>query len=567
MTDFLNNARREDLSLRTDVTSAKLKGRMGNGIQAQLQGSRRDRTGDKAFGGSFGFNNVVETVEPVRQKMASAGGKVSYTRNRLTVEGDAGYTAFENSNTALVWDNPRQLTDATGNPGKGKLDLYPDNQSWHVMGLVGLQLPRRTAFTGTYSFGQATQNDDWLPFTVNSAVLAPDTFPLPSTQSYAKANISTFDARITSHPVARVGGTLRYHRYEYQNKTPQWTLSGQVPYDGAWSGTDVTSHPFGNEQTVAGLDVDWNPLRQLGLYGTVERIDRKHTFREVPEDHETAYEAKARAKPTTGIQVDARYRHGEREVDEFEEEDYQNASGQFIEQPELRRYDVAARTQDLVEGSVSWAGIEKATVSLLAGYLRNEYTETHLGLQDDLRRSVGAEATLDPTDRLSLTGAFGWVRIDTNQQSRQSSGGTLVQSDSTNWQARLRDEIVSASGSVEFAAIPDRVALSASYWYERSPGTFDLSGFEALSTVPGAQDLPATVYMRQGVGINARYTFQDGFDVVARWGWEEMHLVDFANQDIPLLSPVTGAANAIYLGDETLNYRASAIAVALNRTF
>jgi hypothetical protein len=73
--------------------------------------------------------------------------------------------------------------------------------------------------------------------------------------------------------------------------------------------------------------------------------------------------------------------------------------------------------------------------------------------------------------------------------------------------------------------------------------------------------------MRQGVGINARYTFQDGFDVVARWGWEEMHLVDFANQDIPLLSPVTGAANAIYLGDETLNYRASAIAVALNRTF
>jgi hypothetical protein len=254
-------------------------------------------------------------------------------------------------------------------------------------------------------------------------------------------------------------------------------------------------------------------------------------------------------------------------VDEFEEEDYQNASGQFIEQPELRRYDVAARTQDLVEGSVSWAGIEKATVSLLAGYLRNEYTETHLGLQDDLRRSFGAEATLDPTDRLSLTGAFGWVRIDTNQQSRQSSGGTLVQSDSTNWQARLRDEIVSASGSVEFAAIPDRVALSASYWYERSPGTFDLSGFEALSTVPDAQDLPATVYMRQGVGINARYTFQDGFDVVARWGWEEMHLVDFANQDIPLLSPVTGAANAIYLGDETLNYRASAIAVALNRTF
>jgi len=567
MTDFLNQAHSENLAFRTDVTTARLKARPGRGIQVELDGSRRNRSGDKAYGGSFGFNNVVETIEPVRQQMASAGGRVSYTHKKVTVEGDAGYTAFQNSNSVLTWDNPRQLTDAIGNPGKGALDLYPDNQSWHVMGQVGVQLPRRTAFTGTYSFGQATQNDPWLPYTVNRAVLQPDTFPLPSSQTYAKANVSTFDGRLTSHPVANVGGTARLHWNQYKNKTPEWAFAGQVPYDGAWAAGAVTSDPVGNEQLVAGLDADWNPVKQASVYGTIERINRKRTFREVPEDHENAFEGKVRVKPRTGLQADARYRHGERKANEFDEEDYQNAAGAFIEQPDLRRYDVADRTQDLVEGSVSWAGVEKVTVSVVGSYLRNQYTKTLLGLQDDVRRSVDVQATADPTDRVSLSGSFGWGRITSNQLSRQSSGAVLVASDSTDWRAILKDEICSATGEVEYQAIPDRVTLNANYWYERSPGTFDLTGFEALGTVPDAQDLPATLYMRQGVGFDVKYAFQDGFDLVARWAWEEMNAVDFANQDLPLLSPTTGAANAIYLGDEVLNYHANAVAIVINRTF
>lgn len=567
MTDFLNTAHSENLAFRTDVTTARLKARPKRGLQVELDGSRRNRSGDKAYGGSFGFNNVIETIEPVRQQMASADGRVSYTKKKVTVEGDAGYTAFENDNNVLIWDNPQRLTDAVGAPGKGMLDLYPDNQSWHVMGQVGVQLPRRTAFTGTYSFGQSTQNDKWLPMTVNSAVLAPDTFPLPSSQSYAKANISTLDARLTSHPMEKVGGTARFHFNKYDNKTPEWTFAGQVPYDGAWTAGAVTSDPVGNEQMVAGLDVDFNPIKQGALYGTVERIDRKHTFREVPEDHETAFEGKVRVKPRTGLQADARYRHGERKADEFDDADYRNAAGALIEQPDLRRYDVADRTQDLVEGSISWSGVEKVTVALTGNYLRNDYTKSALGLQDDLRRSVDLQVTADPADQISLNGSFGWARIDSNQRSRQSSGATLVASDSTNWTALLRDEIVSAAGEIQYQAIPDKVTLNLNYWYERSPGTFDLAGFEALSTVPDAQDLPATLYMRQGVGFDVKYAFQDGLDLVARWAWEELNAVDFANQNLPLLSPATGPANAIYLGDETLNYHANAVAIVVNRTF
>lgn len=564
MTDFLNAANRENLGLRTDVISARLKGRPGQGLNFELRGSRRNRAGDKPYGATFGFNNAIEGIEPIRQSMADGEARLGYTRNRVSVEARAGFSAFENDNSVLVWDNPRRLTDIVGTPSKGQLDLYPDNQAWNLMGQVGVQLPRRTAFTASYRFGQSTQNDDWLPYTVNTAVLAPDTFPLPGTQTYAKANLTTLDARLTSHAFSHVGATLRLHQHKYDNKTPHWTLSGQVPYDGTWTGTDVTSHPFGNEQLVYGIDVDWNPIKEVGLYGTGEIIDRKHTFREVPEDKENALEGKVRVKPRSWIQADVRYRHGDREIDEFDEEDYQDDAGAFVEQPDLRRYDVANRVQDLVEASIAWSGVERVTLSANGGYLRNNYDETDLGLLDEIRRSAGIDATIHATDRLDLSGSFGWARIDALQRSRQSSGATLVASDSTDWEALLKDDLYSALGTAEFAAIPDRVTLTASYWYERSPGTYDLSGFESLSTVPDAQDLPGTFYMRQGVGIDARYLVQEGLEIGARWAWEEYDVSDWANQDIPLLGP---GATAIYLGDNVLNYHANAIAVAVKRTF
>jgi MtrB/PioB family decaheme-associated outer membrane protein len=564
MTDFLNAAHSERLGFRTDVLSARLKGRPGQGLNFELRGTRRNRSGKKPYGATFGFSNAIEGIEPIRQTMAEGEGRLGYSRNRVSVEAIADYSAFENDNNVLVWDNPRRLTDIVGTPSKGQLDLYPDNQAWNVTGRVGVQFPRRTAFTGSFRYGQSTQNDKWLPFTVNTAVLAPDTFPLPGTQTYAKANLTTLDARLTSHALSRAGATLRLHQHKYDNKTPRWTFSGQVPYDGTWNGTDVTTHPFGNEQLVYGVDLDWSPVKEVGLFGTGERIARKHTFREVPEDKENAFEGKVRLKPRSWVQADARYRHGKRELDEFDEEDYQNAAGQFIEQPDLRRYDVANRTQDLVEGSIAWTGVERVTVSANGGYMRNEYGDSKLGLQDDLRRSAGVDITLHATDRLDLSWSFGWVRMEAQQHSRQSSSGTVVLSDSTTWGARLKDELYSALGGVEFVAIPDRVTLNASYWYERSPGTYDLSGFEAASSVPDAQDLPGTVYLRQGVGLDARYMIQEGLEIGARWAWEEYDVTDFASQGITLLGP---GATAVYLGDNALDYRANAVALAIKRTF
>jgi hypothetical protein len=52
-----------------------------------------------------------------------------------------------------------------------------------------------------------------------------------------------------------------------------------------------------------------------------------------------------------------------------------------------------------------------------------------------------------------------------------------------------------------------------------------------------------------------------------RYGWEQFDVIDFAATGIPLLSPVTGASNAIYLGDNLQDYRANMLALVVKKTF
>jgi hypothetical protein len=251
-----------------------------------------------------------------------------------------------------------------------------------------------------------------------------------------------------------------------------------------------------------------------------------------------------------------------RELDEFEEEDYQNDLGQFVEQPDLRRFDVADRTQDRAEGTLAYTGFENLGLSVRYSYLRNEYQNTELGLLDYLQRSAGLTAMYAASPRLDLNGSFSWSKIYTSQRSRESPTGTLRLDDSTNWQARITDDLISAEAGVSYQLVPDRFLLSTSYFYDRAPGTYDLSNFRAT-----AQDLPTTLYFRQGVEIETRWTMQANTDLALRWQWEEFEAVDFQNEDIPLLFPLTGASNAIFLGDSVLDYHANAVALLFSRRF
>lgn len=563
LTDYLNNARPLDLGIRTDALGARLKARPSQGFKFEISGSRRNRSGYKAYGGSFGFSNVVETAEPIRQSMAQGEARLTYTKKKLTMEGLFGLSAFDNHEGTLTFDNPNRLVDSVSAPSRGRIDLYPDNRQWRAGVNLALMLPHRSSLDGAFEYAQTRQTDTWLPYTINSALFArTDSFPLPGTNTDGKANLTTVNVRFTTHPFAHVGGTLRIRDHHYDNKTPVWVLAGQAPYDGSWAGGEVETRPFSNRQTVSGADLDWSPIRQASLYGTVEFTHREHTFREIAADNEKAAEGKLVLRPKTWLTAIGRYRYGDRDADALDIEEYMSETGALEEQPGLRRFDVASRIQNLGEASLSWTGISPLATTLNFRYLRNEYHETVMGLQDDMQKSAALDVVYTPSDRIDLEGTVGYAWIYTNQASRTSNVSVPVQADTLNWRARLYDEIVSATGNVGFHATK-KVDLNLSYYYERSPGTYRLT---STKLTPSAQDLPGTWYRRQGVGTELRYKLTTVADAALRWAWEEYDANDFASQDIPLLL-VAGTSRALFLGDNTLDYVANAVSLVVTRRF
>lgn len=573
MSDALKAAGRTPLGFRTDLSKARIRGRLAPGLEFDLRGTRRQRTGNKAYGGSFGFSSAIEITEPINQTMAEGEARLSYYKNRVSIEAVGGLSAFQNNVDALVWDNPRRLTDSpTAGAGAGRIDLYPENRTVRGSLNAGIQFKRRTSFNASVGVSQTIQDDKWLPFTINSALLQPDTFGLPGTNTEGKAFVFTQDYRLTSQPTDKLGGTLRYRRFEYDNKTEEHLFPGSVVYDQTWNGTDVTSHPFGHTVATYGLDLTLRPVDKVTVTGLAEHTDRTRTHREVTDDAEDAFGVKARVRPVSNFEANAGYRHSSRKLDKFHEEDYQNDVGAFVEQPNLRRYDVGDRDQEQATAGFGWTHADRLSISLTGEFLRNEYKDdaamddfpntTHFGLLDDVRRSVSTDGSFQLSDKIDLSGGYGWGMIYTNQRSRESSSATLVGADSTNWQARLKDWFTYATGTVEWRPVTDKLTLTATYLFERSPGTFRLTNFKGTSV-----DLPGTRYLREGLGTEVWYQVDGSLSLGGYWAWEQYEVDDFANEDVPLLFPTVGSITALFLGDSSQDYRANRVGLAVRRSW
>jgi putative beta-barrel porin MtrB/PioB len=575
--DLTRNGHHTPLGFRTDRTVARLKARLSPGVQFDLRGMRRQRDGTKAYGGSFGFGNVVEITEPIHQTMMLGEARVSYVRKRVSLEARGGAESFMNDVDALVFDNPRRYTDSpTAGSSRGRIDLYPENRTLRGSLQAGIQLPKRTALTAFVGLSEIRQDDRWLPLTVNSAIV--DTFPLPGTNTDGKARVLTTDVRLTGAPHRYVSGTLRFRRYDYDNQTEEHVIPAQIAYDQSVQANPVETDPVGFVNTTYGADVDLRPMSRVVLSGTAEHIRRERTFREVAQDEEWAFQGKARVHPREGLEVEGLYRHGDRELDHFEEEDYQNAGGAFIEQPSLRRYDVGDRQQRKARGLVGWMPNDRFQVSAAYEWLRNKYedrelpgidsplepdtSETQLGLLDETRRNISADASFQLTPRVGLSAGYGWTQVYTNQRSRESSSSVLRLDDSTAWQARLKDWFTYATGRVTWSAVPNKISVIGSYEFERSPGVYNLNNFRRTSI-----NLPGTKYERQIAGAETWYTFNEGTAVGARYAYEEFKVDDFSTENVPLVFPVTGSSNAIFLGDSIHDYHAHLVALLVRKSF
>jgi Putative outer membrane beta-barrel porin, MtrB/PioB len=158
------------------------------GVDVDASFTSSKRSGQQPFGASFAFNNAIEVPLPLDQRTSDVKLGASWTKPRgmFRVGWDGSW--FTNQFQSMVWDNPVFLTDynngllppngpydpsgySNGNgPAQGRMSVAPDNMM-NVVSATGLyKLVGRTTLNGTVQLTTQNQNDDLIPWTINSVI-------------------------------------------------------------------------------------------------------------------------------------------------------------------------------------------------------------------------------------------------------------------------------------------------------------------------------------------------------------------------------------------------------------
>ena len=576
MTDFLNSsAPIIPLGLTTKVSTARLRGRPARGWQFEIRANDRVRSGNKAYAMSFGFNTALENPEPVDQRTINADAIADYHRDRLTLQLDAGLSTFDNHVGELRVDNPKRLTDVVGGDGAavGVLDLYPNNTVARGSVALGYTLPRYTAVSATLAVAQTTQDDRFLNFTSNSLLPQISRDSLAAQSLDGKARQVNGNVSISTRPLAHLDGTATFRYTDYDNQTEERNWIGQSPYDATWQRfIEHISPALSNKQWVTGLDVNYAFTPRIRVGGIAEYRTRDRNDREVEKDTETLLGGRVRTQPTDRFSINAKYTHGDRQADAFHQEDYIGLtvgrtanlydSLAYLEQPGLRRFDVADRIQDLASADAWYAFSDRVDLSASYSYLRNDFArDTTLGLQEEQLHQIAVTGVIHVNDKLDLNGSYGYGKGKSFQRSRQSSGASLSFNPVDNWTAKIDDHETFGVAGVDWMP-GKRISVSADYEFSRTQTDYDLD-----NGAHNAVDLASTFYRRHESVLDVSWHWQANTSIIGRWGWEQYTVDDFATESVPLIFPTTGTASAIYLGDSSQDFSANRLALLVRHTF
>jgi hypothetical protein len=333
------------------------------------------------------------------------------------------------------------------------------------------------------------------------------------------------------------------------------------------------NHPYSNQQVSLGTDWDARLADHVNLTAGYTRKSREHTLREVENDHEDELRARLYADVADAVTASAGYTYGARRLDEFNLADYRRADAPdtvFLENPGLRRFDVADRNRHMAELELGWSPLERVDLGVSGEYQRSKFEESLFGLQDEERWTTMLELGYRASASWDLVGGYGFGRTDSDQASQERGGAPESPIRSGNltagneWMARIRDRNDFGFVPSTWRMVPRTFSISTSYWVSRDQAKYYLDNSTAT-----AVRLPDTYSLRQEGRFEARYRLPDGTEVIGRYGYDTWKVNDFAAKDIPLLG-VAGnppGATAIYLGAGLQNVTAHSLALAFSRRF
>lgn len=417
----------------------------------RLHGTRPQGTGTFAREGTGPAGDGVweslgmELPVPVDYGTTNLTFGMQYARPKWRIGFEYNFSKFNDSISSLTWENPFRVTDALAvAPAFGvgrnrfvraQLAMPPDNdfQSFSVHGSV--DLPRMTQLRGELTWGRGTQNESFLPYTLNSAMITanlpagvPGLFGRPLPQSSLNGVVHTLDQdyALASRPWKNMHFVLELRSEKRDNQSPIISFPAFPSFGDSSERTSVDLYglPLENLPTsytrrnITGT-WQWDPRKNLGVELEYNWEGWSRTFRDVPRSNEHRVSGELNYKLLRGVALKADYLYGHRIPNTYLTQPLvfnptlqgsalggwevtlaQATAGLIrgvpLEFNQLRRFDEANRVRKDGGISLEVTRSEKLTYSASFRYLRDDYDKHFYGLHYDVLSNVDAQVSYSP---------------------------------------------------------------------------------------------------------------------------------------------------------------------------
>ncbi|MEE8370876.1 MAG: MtrB/PioB family decaheme-associated outer membrane protein, partial [Sphingomonadales bacterium] len=508
--------------------------------------SRENKKGSRTiaaiFGSSGGNPGGAIVPEPVDYETDNLDISIAYTGKRTHFALAYNLSIFRDNNSGFTFQNPfassRWAAPASFPGGFGEIATPPDNKA-HRISLSGVHIFNDTTrATANFTYGRMTQNDLFLPFTVNPDLVVP--IALPRTSLNGEIETTLANLRISSRPSPKLTLSARYKYDKRDNNTPRDVFI-RVPGDSQDQG-DITGStarinlPYSKKQHLFEVDVGYRLSSDFKLMVGYNYEQLERTFFEVAKTREHKIEAKLRgtisSRLSGWIGFDYADRGGTEYIDNLAfqashtpEHLGPDSEDEFENHPLVRKFFIADRQRLKVNGSANWMPSDNLVFSVMGRYSNDDYDKSVVGLNGSTVTSVTLDASFNPHQAISYHAFYTYENLEYEQTGFANRRGTdLTDFAAQNWTAGTNDKVNTIGFGFEWAAKKDKLDITFDYNYSRAVTGFELTGGTALSFEP----LPKLKTSLHMADFRADYQYTANLSVRMRYLFQSLDVTDFS---------------------------------------
>ena len=595
-----------------------------------VSGSRERRRGTapQSLGMYFALS-PAEVAAPLDFKTDVFSGAAEYVRKSWNAGVRVAHSTFVNGNKSLRWDDQLFLVDEpvnvnTANPGRMQISQAVDWDSDQIWLFGGVNLPGRTRIDASISQGRTTQDDRFLPMTINSLLTAA---PLPSGSYDGEHQTTVANLFVSSRPWRNFNWNAWYRSYDLDNKSPSLVFADYVATDyqfplcgninvcdtnGDGIANDRLSRrslPYAYKRQSLGALAGWTPLDWLRGSLSFERVGYDREFSAVTSSDEDIWKLVLDFDVAEWLTLRTTFRHQDRSADHYDAEYFLESfptgeANEAAANEGMRRFYWTDRKREYAALMLDAQPMEKLSLYAEVSYADNKYTDPNTGLKIGESYTVQEDRNFDgipetynillagrtrdrttsysvgfgyaPTERIHVYGDYTWDtwKYGLETRYRQPVGGIGTDDPLDNWGSDVEDEYDTLMLGITVGLSDDRRWwIDGDASYSRGTGNIDThfvpggnpSGDTTLTQFPEL-DTKLTI-----VNAAVNHRIRPNLSYALRYWYESWNEKNFASDfNQPYMGDPDndpGSAQAIYLGLDFKNYTNHILTFMLDFTF